>query len=455
MLERLVLDLEATADCAFDPDFNYKFLGRVYQALDDTDLDNVHDSDAPAPFTFSDPRPHGDMEAGDERRLIVSSPHGRDLYDLLIANLSADPELNLGHMCFEATGARTVEIDVGPPGSTGTIKTPTGLVQRLSQGVCEGNGITPPENGETLYWASEDHPPLALFEQIRRNLSQKLDAYHPPSVTDPVKTDTPLFSGYELYDAGTMQKTVSGDKTGLLFYSKWELEYEVRDDDHRTWLNMLLACGLGAKCAYGLGYGYVTNQSLAAETAADSKEVESESQPSEDESATCPTCGRDDFKNDRGVRMHHASAHDEPLLDARVCPNCEETFEAPHWQERKFCSRLCSNKFRGEGKQETRSCAWCGLSLETWPSWDTEYHQECYFEATADRDRPDELAGLARVLYGDEERAIREAWRLARGHGYDVTKDEFRAVLEELDILRTSLARQLESGEIDLDAEHA
>jgi CRISPR-associated endoribonuclease Cas6 len=418
-------------------------------------LDNVHDSDAPAPFTFSDPLPHGDMEVGDERRLIVSSPHGRDLYDLLIADLSADPELNLGHMCFEVTDARTVEIDVGPPGSTGTIKTPTGLVQPLSQGVCETHGITPPENSETLYWASENHPPLALFEQVRRNLSQKLDAYHPPSVTDPVKTDTPLFSGYELYDAGAMPRTVSTDKTGLLFYSKWELEYEVRDDDHRTWLNTLLACGFGAKCAYGLGYGYVTNQSLAAETAADSKGVESESQPSEDKSATCPTCGRDDFKNDRGVRMHHASAHDEPLLDARVCPNCEEDFEAPHWQEKKFCSRLCSNKFRGEGKQETRSCAWCGLSLETWPSWDTEYHQKCYFEATADRDRPDELAGLARVLYGDEERAIREAWRLARGHGYDVTKDEFRALLEKLDILRTSLARQLESGEIDLDAEHA
>jgi len=62
---------------------------------------------------------------------------------------------------------------------------------------------------------------------------------------------------------------------------------------------------------------------------------------------------------------------------------------------------------------------------------------------------------VARVLYGDEERAIREAWRLARGHGYAVTRDEFRALLEELDILRMSLARQLESGEVELDIERA
>jgi len=455
MPERLVLDLEATADCAFDPDFNYKFLGRIYQALMDTNLDSIHKSNAPAPFTFSDPRPHGDMDAGDERQLIVSSPHGRDLYDLLIANLSADPELNLGHMCFRVTDARTAEIDAGPPGSTGTIKTPTGLVQRLSDDVCENHGIAPPDRGETLYWASEDHPPLALFDQVRVNLSQKLDAYHPPSVADPLDMDAPLFTGYELYDAGTMQKTVSGDKMGLLFYSKWELEYEVRDDNHRTWLNTLLACGFGAKCAYGFGYGHITDQSLAAETSEDATAATSESHSSSDDSATCPTCGRSYFKNDRGMRMHHARMHDEPLLDERVCPQCEETFEVPHWREQKFCSVLCSNRFRGEGAQETRACAWCGLSLETWPSDDTEYHQQCYFEATADRDRPDELAGLARVLYGDEERPIREAWRLARGHGYAVTRDEFRALLEELDILRMSLARQLESGEVEFDTEHA
>jgi len=460
MPERLVLQLEATADCAFDPDFNYKFMGRVYQALNDTNLDNVHDSDAPAPFTFSNPRPHGDLEAGDERQLIVSSPHGRDLYDLLITDLSADPELNLGHMCFRVTDAHTVEISVGPPGSTGTIRTPTGVFQRLSHDVCERHDIDPPTEEESLYWSPQDHPPLALLEQLRRNLGEKLRAYHPDTIPNPDPTEDRLFTSYDLRDAGAMQKTVTTNQTITLLYSKWEFDYEVRDEQHRRWLNTLLGCGIGARCGLGFGYCHITDQTVhdnAAEPSLQQPDTPSQQNHIDDADGRvpCPFCDRS-FETQHGMRTHHTKVHDESLVEeTRVCPNCRDDFEVPHWKEKKFCSQSCSNKFRGEEKRETRSCAWCGLSLETWPSWDTEYHQECYFEATADRDRPGELAELARVLYANEERAIREAWRLARGHGYDVTKDEFRALLEELDILRTPLARQLESGEIDLDAEYA
>jgi CRISPR-associated endoribonuclease Cas6 len=351
-------------------------------------------------------------------------------------------------MTFRATDAYTVEIDVGPPGSTGTITTPTGVVQALSEQVREEYDIDRDVGGK-LYWRPDNHSPAAFLDQLRTNITQKIDAYYPPSVVGPGDSDEPLFTRYDLEDSGAMQKTVTTDTTGLLFYSKWMFEYEVRDSTHRTWLNALLACGLGAKNAYGLGYVHVTDQNCVPEP----EEGPGPAVGDPDggiENGVCPTCDRDGFKNAQGVRQHHARVHDERLLDERTCPNCRETFEVPLWKAKKFCGRGCSNEFRGKGKLETRSCDWCGLSLETWPSWDTEHHQECYYESRADgRDRPDTLDALARELYDDEERSIAEAWRLARGHGFDVTKDEFRDRLDEMGVLRQSLAYQLRATDSD------
>lgn len=40
----------------------------------------------------------------------------------------------------------------------------------------------------------------------------------------------------------------------------------------------------------------------------------------------CPTCGRDDFDDERGMRIHHKLVHDESLAergDRYRCPECE------------------------------------------------------------------------------------------------------------------------------------
>lgn len=40
----------------------------------------------------------------------------------------------------------------------------------------------------------------------------------------------------------------------------------------------------------------------------------------------CPTCGRDDFESERGMRIHHKLVHDESLAnrsDRFRCPECE------------------------------------------------------------------------------------------------------------------------------------
>lgn len=41
---------------------------------------------------------------------------------------------------------------------------------------------------------------------------------------------------------------------------------------------------------------------------------------------TCPTCGRDDFDDKRGMRIHHKLVHDKSLAerdDRYRCPECD------------------------------------------------------------------------------------------------------------------------------------
>lgn len=42
----------------------------------------------------------------------------------------------------------------------------------------------------------------------------------------------------------------------------------------------------------------------------------------------CPTCGRDDFENQRGMKVHHSRAHGASLSDREQlsCPSCETTY---------------------------------------------------------------------------------------------------------------------------------
>jgi len=69
--------------------------------------------------------------------------------------------------------------------------------------------------------------------------------------------------------------------------------------------------------------------------------------PTDDSSdATCPTCGRNDFKNQRGLRQHHARTHNESLRFTTVeCELCgsDYTVEKRRKDESRFCSRECKH----------------------------------------------------------------------------------------------------------------
>lgn len=97
----------------------------------------------------------------------------------------------------------------------------------------------------------------------------------------------------------------------------------------------------------------------------------------------CPTCGRD-FSSERGVRQHHAMAHDRPLPN-RTCVDCGSEFYDPK-SRRKYCDSCNPNAGRNNGNwsdaTETAACRTCGSEFEYYPSnKDGVYCDACVTEA--------------------------------------------------------------------------
>lgn len=85
-----------------------------------------------------------------------------------------------------------------------------------------------------------------------------------------------------------------------------------------------------------------------------------------EEDAQCPSCGRTDFKSERGMKTHHTAQHNESLsVESVECENCGKEFESQKTHNRKYCSQDCQHKslrgefsgerFKGKGLHSTKN----------------------------------------------------------------------------------------------------
>jgi len=166
---------------------------------------------------------------------------------------------------------------------------------------------------------------------------------------------------------------------------------------------------------------------MSAETSREG-EADSSNEGDPNSSTECPTCGREDFANRRGMKTHHKKIHGESLAytvicdycgsetqhkktvaeqnehnfcnnDCRgawlsenvtgedhpdyiepaesTCEHCESIFTHPHHEDRTFCGTDCRNEYRSKNGEETNlwkggkvtiECERCGVEFGTYPS---------------------------------------------------------------------------------------
>lgn len=250
---RLLVRLRATADATYQENYHHKLRGRIWNALEGTRFDDLHGSDDPPGFSFSNPFPPGDLREGDDRNLLVASVH-EDLLAAVARDLQENPTFELGSMLFEVEDLSAVEPDVGEPGTTGTIESGTGVLARIPPHYRDRYGIDAPSDDEITFWRPE-HTIEPLKDILRSNLAHKHDLYARDHLPGPDEHKTPLFDGYDLIKTYSLPVNVTTEERRTFILSKWRFDYTVRSDDHRRWLNLALDCGIGGRT--GLGFGFV------------------------------------------------------------------------------------------------------------------------------------------------------------------------------------------------------
>lgn len=84
----------------------------------------------------------------------------------------------------------------------------------------------------------------------------------------------------------------------------------------------------------------------------------------------CPECGKE-LKNQHGMRIHYANAHDGHLYTTQECEWCGDEFRKRPGADRVFCSHECrGNRRSAEGlsarsRQVTLTCEGCDEEFQT------------------------------------------------------------------------------------------
>lgn len=255
---RLLVDLEATADAVYDHTYHHKLRGRVWNAFENTEYDEKHDAGEPLGLTFSNPFPWEDISEGDSRHLLFAA-HEKPLLTPIVESLQTNPELNIGEMSFHVEDIRTVEPDVGEPGTSGVIESGTGVVCHLYEDTVEKYGIEP-EGNQDPFWKSGKHPMGAFKDRVRQNLQYKHELFRPEYMTGPNEFENSLFDSYECIKKYPLPVTVTTGVEKTFILTKWKLGYTVRNDAHRRLLNFALDVGLGERNNLGFGFINITQK---------------------------------------------------------------------------------------------------------------------------------------------------------------------------------------------------
>ncbi len=250
--------LRAQADTAYVSNYHRKLSGRIWRALEGTPADENHGSGGPSEFCMSNPFPFGDMEEGDERKVIVSSVDEQVL-SYVAKDVKQDPEFNVGEMEFEVEDLSAFDVDVGEPGTEGTIETATGVLVRLYEEVREEYGIDNGHGETPTYWRPE-HTNEPFVNAVTSNLQAKHDEFIGEHLPGPEDTEGPLFNSYELIKSFAIPLTVTEGVEMEVVLSKWRFGYKVRDDHHRRHLNLALDTGIGGRNSLGLGFVNITEK---------------------------------------------------------------------------------------------------------------------------------------------------------------------------------------------------
>ncbi len=244
---RILIGLKALKDQGYDLKYYHKLQGFIYGLLKGTPYSGLHDRRGYKFFCFSNPFPPEDMEKGDLRHLLISSPEGplvRILEEKLEELREEDGQVNVGDMTFGLESLRVLEPRLHRRCS---LISGTPIVIRIPRENYKRYGIRPPRDYNYLYWRKR-YSFEAFIKQLEENLYKKYREFHGGA-----PEELPLFEQFVFKKQVCNHVGVGGREVKVLG-SIWEFAFSYLRRKQQEVLEFGLECGFGELNSMGFGF---------------------------------------------------------------------------------------------------------------------------------------------------------------------------------------------------------
>jgi len=242
---RLLVELQALGDYAYDLMYHHKLQGFLYGLLSDTSYRQLHDERGYKFFCFSNIFPSVDMREGDLRRFLFSSPDA-GLVKVLAEQLNKHigERVNVGETSFCLKHFSVLEPRVG---RSCVLAAGTPIVVRIPRANYARYGIKPPKDYECVYWRKQ-YPFDAFVKQLEDNLFKKYNSFYGTRL-----------EAFPIFEQFTFQKQVCNHlvidgREIKIFGSIWRFPTSGLSEERWRILQFGLDSGFGELNSTGFGF---------------------------------------------------------------------------------------------------------------------------------------------------------------------------------------------------------
>jgi len=244
---RLLIELRALCDCVYDLMYHHKLQGFLYDLLRDSSYSGLHDRRDYKFFCFSNIFPSVDMQEGDARRFLVSSPDA-GLIQVFMEQLNklqrSGERVNVGEMSFSVKGVSVLEPRVG---RSCVLAAGTPIVVRIPRVNYARYGIEPPKDYKYVYWRKQ-YPFDAFVRQLEDNLFKKYNTFYGTQL-----------EAFPIFEQFTFQKQVCNHlvidgREAKIFGSIWRFPTSGLSEERWRILQFGLDSGFGELNSAGFGF---------------------------------------------------------------------------------------------------------------------------------------------------------------------------------------------------------
>jgi len=244
---RLLIELESSKDCVYDLKYHHKLQGFIYSLLRGTPYEELHGKRGYKFFCFSNIFPPKDMQRGERRSLLISSPDESmiNVFEERIREFQKiGGRVNVGEMSFEVKRVRPLRSNLS---NSCTLITGTPIVVRIPKEKYGFYGIQPSKDYPYVYWRKR-YPFDAFIKQLEDNIIKKYNMFYGISI-DP----HPIFEQFAFQKPVCNHMVIGGREVKVLG-SLWKFTFNHLDREHQRLIQFGSDTGFGELNSLGFGF---------------------------------------------------------------------------------------------------------------------------------------------------------------------------------------------------------